>query len=81
MTVVSVMRQLARLQLKEEEALQIYFIPAQEMFTRLEIPGEHLSKLLLVPTVLSGLPERYEHFVVQENLNPAGGFVEFRAKL
>ena len=31
--------------------------------------------------VLNRLPERYEHFVVQENFNPAGSFVELRTKL
>ena len=31
--------------------------------------------------VLNGLPERYEHFVVQESFNPAGSFVELRTRL
>ena len=31
--------------------------------------------------VPNGLPERYEHFVVQESFNPAGSFVELRTRL
>ena len=31
--------------------------------------------------VPNGLPERYEYFVVQENFNPAGSFVERRTRL
>ena len=75
-TVVSVMRQLAGLQLKEDEEIHDYFIRAQELSTRLEHAGEHLSDPLLNAMVLPGLPERYEHFVVQECFNPAGSFVE-----
>ena len=80
-TVVSVMRQLARLTLKEDEALPQYFIRAQELSTRLGQAGEHLSEPLLNAMVLNGLPERYEHFVVQESFNPAGSFVELRTRL
>ena len=42
-TVVSVMRQLARLKLKEDEALHNCFIRAQELPNCLEQAGEHLS--------------------------------------
>ena len=80
-TVVSLMRQLSRLQLKEDEALHNYFIRAQELSTRLEQAGEHLSEPLLNGMVLNGLPERYAHFVVQESFNPAGTFVELRTRL
>ena len=80
-TVVSVMRQLARLTLKDDEALPQYFIRAQELSTRLGQAGEHLSEPLLNAMVLNGLSERYEHFVVQENLSPAGSFVELRTRL
>ena len=80
-TVVSVMLQLVRLQLKEDEALHNSFIRAQELSTRLEHAGEHLSEPLLKAMVLNGLPERYEHFVVQESFNPAGSFVKLRTKL
>ena len=43
-TVVSLilMRQLARLKLKEDEALHNYFVRAQELSTRLRHAGEHL---------------------------------------
>ena len=51
------------------------------MSTRLEQVGEHLSEPLLNAMVLNGLPERYEHFVVQESFNPAGSLVELRKRL
>ena len=47
----------------------------------LEQAGEHLSEPLLNAMVLNGLPERYEHFVVQESFNPAGSIVELRTQL
>ena len=40
--------------------------------------AEHPSEPLLNAMVLNGLPERYEHFVVQESLNATGSFVELR---
>ena len=80
-TVVIVMRHLAHLQLKEDEALHTYFIRAQELSTRLEHAVEHLSEPLLKPMVLNGLPERYEHFVVQESFNSADSLVELRTWL
>ena len=58
-TVVIVMQQLARLQLKEDKALHNYFVRSKELSTRLEQTGEHLSELLLNAMVLNGLPERY----------------------
>ena len=67
-TVVSMMRQLARLQLKEDEALHNYFIRAQELSTSLE-QREIISQPLLNAMGLNGLPEHYEHFVVQESFN------------
>ena len=75
-TVVSVMRHFAGLQLKEDEALHNCFIRAQELSTRLEHAGEHLLELLLNARVLNGLPERYEHFVLQESFNPAVSFLK-----
>ena len=80
-TVVSVMRQLARLQLNEEKALHSYFIRAQELSAMLKHAGENLSKPLLNAVVLNGLPERYEHFVLQESFNLVGSFVELRTRL
>ena len=75
------MRQLARVALREHEALHNYSIRAQELSTHLEKEGEHLSEPLLNVMVLNGLPERYEHFVVKESFNPAGSFVELRTRL
>ena len=80
-TVVSVMKQLAPLQLKEDEALYNYFLRAQELPTRLEHAGEHLSEPLLNAMMLNSLPECYENFVVQESFNAAGSFVDLRKKL
>ena len=80
-TVISLMRQLARLQLREDEAIHQYFIRAQELVTRLHHAGEELSETLFNARVLNGLPQRYEHFVVQESFNPAENFVELRKRL
>ena len=80
-TVVSLMRKLAHLQLKEDEALHNYFIWAERLSARLEQAAEHLSEPLLHAMVLNGLPERYQHFAMQERFNPAGSFVELRTRL
>ena len=80
-TVISLMRQLPRLQLREGEAIQQYFIRAQELVTRLHHAGEEVSETLFNAMVLNGLPQQYEHFVVQESFNPAENFVELRKRL
>lgn len=74
-TVVSVLRQLAKLTLKDDETLHDYFIRAQELLQRLHIAGEHLSRLFKA-MVINGLTQRFEHFLVQESFQPAGSFVE-----
>ena len=53
----------------------------QELVTRLHHAGEELSETLFNAMVLNGLPQRYEHFVVQESFNPAENFVELRKRL
>ena len=80
-TVISLMRQLARLQLREDEPIHQYFIRAQEMATRLHHAGEELSETLFNAMVLNGLPQGYKHFVVQESFNPVENFVELRKRL
>ena len=70
-TVVSLVRQLSRLQLGEEEKLHEYFIRSQELMSRLTEAGEHMTETLFNALVINGLPERYEDFVVQESFNPA----------
>lgn len=80
-TVVSVMRQLAKLKLRDDEDLPKFFIRAQELLARLEHAGEQLSEPLFNAMVLNGLPDRYEHFVIQESFHPADSFVELRKRL
>ena len=75
------MRQLARLQLQEDKVIHQYFIRAQELVTRLHHAGEEPSETLFNAMVLNGLPQRYEHFVVEESFNPAENFVELRKRL
>ena len=70
-TVISLMRQLAKLQLREDEAIHQYFIRAQELVNHFNHAGEKISETLFNAMVLNGLPQRYEHFVVQENFNLA----------
>ncbi len=80
-TVVSLVRQLSRLQLGEEEKLHEYFIRSQELMSRLSEAGEQVSETLFNALVINGLPEKYEHFVVQESFNPASTFTELRTRL
>ena len=75
------MRQLAKLKLREDEAIHQYFIRAQELLKRLHYAGQEVSETLFNAMILNGLPQRYEHFVVQESFNPAESFVELRKRL
>ena len=69
------MRQLAKLQLREDKVIDQYFIRGQELLTRLQHAGEEPSERAVYAVVLNGLPQRYEHFVVQESFKPAKNFV------
>ena len=80
-TVVSLVRQLSRLQLGEGEKLHEYFIRSQELTSRLNEAGEEISETLFNALVINGLPEQYEHFIVQESFNPAATFTELRTRL
>ena len=80
-TVVSLVRQISRLQLDENEKLSEYFIRAQELMSRLTEAGENISETLFYAPVINGLPEKYEHFIVQESFNPAANFTELRTRL
>ena len=78
-TVVRLVRQLSRLQLGEDEKLHEYFIRSQEL--RLTEAGEKMSETLFNALVINGLPEKYEHFVVQESFNSASTFTGLRTRL
>ena len=80
-TLVSPMRQLARIQLKQDEVLHNYFIRSQELSTRVEQAGEQLSVPLLNAMVPNSPPEHYIHFVLQESFNPTGIFDELTTGL
>ena len=74
--------QISRLQLDENEKLSEYFIRVQELMSRLTEAGEKISETLFnALLVVDGLPEKYEHFVVQESFNPAANFTELRTHL
>ena len=77
-TVVTLVAQLARLQLEDPEDLDSFFIRGQELLTRLQEAGEAVSETLFNALVLNGLPMRYESFVIQEIFNPAKNFTELR---
>ena len=64
-TVVTLVAQLARLQLEDAEDLDSFFIRGQELLTRLQEAGEAVSETLNNALVLNGLPMRYESFVIQ----------------
>ena len=80
-TVVTLVAQLARLQLEDAEDLHSFFIRGQELLTRLQEAGEAVSERLFNALVLNGLPMRYESFVIQESFNPATNFKEMRKTL
>ena len=80
-TVVSLVSQLARLQLRRGEDLDTFFIRGQELMTRLGEAGEPISETLFNAMILNGLPQRFEVFVIQESFNPAGTFTELRKRL
>ena len=78
-TVVSLVGQLAKLRLGPTEKLDDYFVRSQELMTRLNDAGETISDTLFNALVINGLPEQYEHFVVQESFQPAHSFQIGRA--
>ena len=49
--------------------------------SRLTEAGEKISETLFNALVVNGLPEKYEHFIVQESFNPAANFTELRTRL
>ena len=79
-TVVTLLAQLARLQLEDAEDLDSFFIRGQELLTRLQEAGEAVSETLFNAFVLNGLPMRYEDFALQESFNPATNFAELRKR-
>ena len=78
-TVVTLVAQLARLQIEDAEDLDSIFIRGQELLTRLQEAGEAVSETLFSALVLNGPPMRYESFVIQKTFNPATNF--FRKRL
>ena len=79
-TEVTLVAQLARLQLEDAEDLDSFFIRRQELLTRLQEAGEAVSETLFNASVLNGLPMRYESFIIQESFNPATNFTELRKR-
>ena len=73
-TVVTLVAQIARLQIEDAEDLDSFFIRGQELLTRLQEGGEAVSETLFNALVLNGLPMRYESFAIQESFNPATSF-------
>ena len=80
-TVVSLVGQLAKLRLGSEEDLDDYFVRSQELMTRLSEAGEAITDTLFNALVINGLPDSFEHFVVQESFQPAKTFTELRTRL
>ena len=80
-TVVTLVAQLARLQLEDSEDLNSFFIKEEEVLTRLQEAVEAVSATLFNALVLNGLPMRHESFVIQENFNKATIITELRKRL
>ena len=49
--------------------------------SRLTEASEKISETLFNALVVNGLPEKYEHFIVQKRFNPAANFPELRTRL
>ena len=49
--------------------------------SRLTKTGENISETLFNALLINGLPEKYEHFIVQESFNPAANFTELQTRL
>ena len=79
--VVTLVAQLARLQLEDAEDLYSFFIRGQELFTRLQEAGEAVSETIFNALVLNGLLMSYESSAIQESSNPATKFTELRKRL
>ena len=75
------MKQLTGPQFREDESNHRHFFRAKELATCLHHAEEKFSVTLFIAMVLNGLPQRYEHFVVQESFNPLETFVELRKRL
>ena len=80
LTVVTLVAQLARLQLENAEDLDSFFIRGQELLTRLQEAGEAVPETLFNALVLNGQTMRYESIVIQEILIPATNFHESTAQ-
>ena len=80
-TVVTLVAQVARLQLEGAQDSDSFFIRGQELLTRLQEAGEAVSETIFNTLVLNGLPMRYESFFIQESFNPATNFTEWRKSL
>ena len=78
---LTLVAQLARLQLEDDEDLDSFFIRGQELLTRLQKAGQGVRETLFNALVLKGLPMRYENFDIQESLKPATNFTELRKRL
>ena len=78
---VTLVAQLARLQLEDSEDLDSFFIRGQELLARIQEAGEAVSGTLFNALVLNGLPMMYENFVIQESFNPATNFTKLRKRL
>ena len=65
---VTLVAQLARLQLEDAEDLDSFFIRGQELLTRLQEAGEAVSETLFSALVLNGLPMRNEILLYRKAL-------------
>ena len=79
LTVVTLVAQRARLQLKEsEEQLSHKKTGAAHKATKI---GETVSEMLFNTLALNGLSKMYESFLIQESCNPATNFAVLRRRL
>ena len=80
-TVASIVSRLIRLKMSEGEGIQNFFIRAQESYSRLQQAGERSSATIFNALVITGLLENYQHFIVQESVNPSGDYTDHWKRL
>ena len=63
--VVSIGSEVARLKMSEGERIQNFIIRDQDLYSRLQQAGEHLSAVNFNVLILTRLLEQYDHSIVQ----------------
>ena len=78
--VVSFASPLARLKMSDGDCIQIFFIRAQKLYSRLQQSRKHFNLAIFNTLILNGLPEQYGLFYVLESFDPSGNYADLRKR-